>query len=184
MCLSHTETGNMDWTVTEWNRHSSVFCVKSKRRQVRFFFFFFFFHLNISLAADGFNCISFVKPQCSLERFASRQPVLKRGSLCETVSRKTNQKKPAPQIVARLVLMQEHLVCLICLLIFQLKNRLQLSAATVALAGKSRSICSRYLRPQWVAFYQAEIHSQFISQKCRNKMKTIREHGRNIKDTK
>lgn len=33
--LSYTETGNMDWTVTEWNQHSSAFSVKSKKRQVR-----------------------------------------------------------------------------------------------------------------------------------------------------
>lgn len=34
LILSHTETGNMDWTVTEWNQHSSAFSVKSKKKQV------------------------------------------------------------------------------------------------------------------------------------------------------
>lgn len=92
-------------------------------------------------------------------------------------------KKTAPQIVARLVLMQEHLVCLICLLIFQLKNRLQLCSHS----SPGWEIPKHMLQISETTtsgFYQAEIHSQFISQKCRNKMKTIREHGRNIKDTK
>lgn len=103
---------------------------------------------------------------------------LKRDSLCETVNCKQT-KKLAPQIVARLVFMQEHLVCLICLLIFQLKNRLQLCSHSSL--GWEIPKHMLQISETTMSLLSSRDHSQFISQKCRNKIKTIREHGRNIK---
>lgn len=75
-CFSNTETGNMDWTVIEWNQHSSACSVKSKKRQVRSFFSTW----NESWSKKETSCLTGIIP------FMMRWHSGCRGDLCPNES--------------------------------------------------------------------------------------------------